>query len=143
VHCRSHALQLQDARPQFEAAGLPLVMIGQATPRQAAHFRRKMGVEFPVLADEHRESYRLAGAKVGTLGEVAGPRSVAAGAVRTIRSGGKAMQTRVIGHPYQLGGAMIVVPDGRVVWATMSENAADNAGPQEILAAASAALTAR
>jgi hypothetical protein len=118
-------------------------MIGQATPRQAAHFRRKMGVEFPVLADERRESYRLAGAKVGTLGEVAGPASIAAGAMSTIRSGGRAMQSRVIGHPYQLGGAMIVAPDGRVVWAKMAESAADNAEPDEILAAARDVLTAR
>jgi hypothetical protein len=134
---------LQRAHPDFEAAGLPLVLIGQATPRHAAHFRRRMGIDLPVLADERRESYRLAGAKVGTLGEVAGPRSVAAGAVRSIRSGGKAMQSRVIGHPYQLGGAMIVAPDGRVAWAKMSERAEDNAEPAEILAAARASLTAR
>ena len=129
-------LQLQRARPEFEAAGLPVVLIGQATPRHAAHFRRRMEIDFPVLADERRESYRLAGAKVGTLGEVAGPRSAITGASRMIRSRGKAMQTRVIGHPYQLGGAMIVTPDGRVAWAKMAEDATDNAEAEEILAAA-------
>jgi peroxiredoxin len=141
VHCRDHALQLQRARSEFEAAGLSVVLIGQATPRHAAHFRRRMGVDFPVLADESRESYRLAGAKVGTLSEVAGPRSVAAGAIRTIRSRGKVMQSRVIGHAYQLGGAMIVMPDGRVAWAKMSESADDTAEAREILDAARAAIS--
>lgn len=127
------------AHPEFEAAGVPVVLIGQATPRHAAHFRRRMDIDLPVLADERRESYRRAGAKVGTLSEVAGPKSVVAGATRAIRSRGKAMQTRVIGHPYQLGGAMVVTPDGRVAWAKMAQTADDNATPEEILSAARAA----
>lgn len=142
MHCRDHALQLERARPEFEAAGLPVVMIGQATPRHAAHFRRRMDLGFPVLADEQRESYRLAGAKVGTVSEVAGPKAAVVGAARIIRSRGKAMQTRVIGHPYQLGGAIIVMPDGRVAWAKMAQDATDNATPQEILAAARQAMGA-
>jgi peroxiredoxin len=140
MHCRDHALQLHRARSEFEAVGVPLVLIGQATPRHAAHFRRRMGIDFPVLADESRETYRLAGAKVGTMAEVAGPRSAAVGAARIIRSGGKAMQSRVIGHAFQLGGAMIVTPAGRVAWSHMSEDATDNATPDEILAAARQAL---
>ena len=139
MHCRDHALQLGRAREEFDAVGVPVVLIGQATPRHATHFRRRMDIDFPVLADESRESYRRAGAKVGTLSEVAGPRSVMEGAARTIRSRGKAMQSRVIGHPYQLGGAMVVTPDGRVAWAKMAESAADNATPEEILSAARAA----
>jgi len=73
---------------------------------------------------------------------VAGAKSAITGAARMIRSRGKAMQTRVIGHPYQLGGAMIVMPDGRVAWAKMAQDATDNAGPEEILAAARQALGA-
>jgi peroxiredoxin len=136
VHCREHAVRLHRAHAKFEAAGLPVVMIGQATPRHAAHFRRRLELEFPVLADERRESYRAAGAKVGTMAEVAGAKSVAAGALATIRSAGKVQQGRVIGHAYQLGGTMVVAPDGTVVWSHMSENASDNASPEEILEAA-------
>jgi peroxiredoxin len=56
VHCRDHAVQLHRARSDFEAAGVPLVLIGQATPRHAAHFRRRQEIDLPVLADENRES---------------------------------------------------------------------------------------
>jgi prostamide/prostaglandin F2alpha synthase len=115
---------------------VPLVLIGQATPRQAAHFRRRQEIDLPVLADESRASYEVAGAKVASAGELLGPRSVSKGLVRTVRSRGKVHQGRIIGDAAQLGGAMVIAPDGRVTWSHMSEDASDNATPQEILTAA-------
>ena len=44
-------------------------------------------------------------------------------------------QGRTIGHPAQLGGAMVIAPDGRVIWSHMAEDASDNASPEEILEA--------
>jgi peroxiredoxin len=126
-------VQLHRARSEFEAAGVPLVLIGQATPRHAAHFRRRFEIELPVLADERRESYRAAGAKVATVGELLGPRSVGLGFMKSARSRGAIRQGKVIGHPAQLGGAMVVRPDGTVAWSHMSEDASDNASPEEIL----------
>ena len=68
-------MQLHRARAQFEQAGASLVLIGQATPRQAAHFRRRQGIQLPVLADEERVSYEAAGAKIGRhVRPVAAPR---------------------------------------------------------------------
>jgi peroxiredoxin len=142
VHCRDHAVQLHRARSEFEAAGVPLVLIGQATPRHAAHFRRRQEVDLPVLADEKRESYRAAGAKVATAGELLGPKSVSRGLKRTVASRGKVHQGQVIGHAAQLGGAMVIAPDGRVTWSHMSDDASDNAPPDEILAAARQAASA-
>jgi hypothetical protein len=129
-------VQLHRAQQDFDAAGVGLVLVGQGGPRQAAHFRRRQGVDLPVLADEKRESYRAAGAKVATTGELLGPRSVASGALKTLRSAGKVRQGKIIGHPAQLGGALVVATDGRVTWSHMSEEASDNASPKEILAAA-------
>src|ERR1700730_4287466 len=57
TYCPAHPVPLHRARPDFEAAGAKLYLIGQATPRQAAHFRRRLGIELPILADESRESY--------------------------------------------------------------------------------------
>jgi hypothetical protein len=89
-----------------------------------------------VLADESRASYKAAGAKVATANELLGPKSVSRGLAHTVRSRGKVRQGRVIGNAAQLGGAMVIAPDGRVAWSHMSEDASDNASPQEILAAA-------
>ena len=125
------------AREQIEAAGSGLVLIGQLTPRHAAHFRRTQGIGVTVLADEERASYEAAGAKIATMNELLGPSVVAKGLMTTLRTG--RVQGRTIGHPAQLGGAMVIAPDGRVVWSHMSENAGDNASPEEILGAVSSA----
>jgi peroxiredoxin len=134
-------VQLHRARSEFEAAGVALVLIGQATPRHAAEFRRRQEIDLSVLADERRASYRAAGAKVATAGELLGPKTVSAGLARTVSSRGRVHQGRVIGHVAQLGGAMVIAPDGRVAWSHMSEDASDNAPPDEILSAARQAST--
>jgi hypothetical protein len=125
---------LDRARREFEAAGVNLVLIGQLTPRHAAHFRRREKVGLPVLADERRVSYKAAGAKVGSLNDLVGPKVVAKGALTTLRTG--KLQGRTIGHPAQLGGAMVIAPPGEVVWSHMASDASDNASPEEILVAA-------
>jgi hypothetical protein len=129
-------VQLHRARSRFEKAGVPLVLIGQATPRHAAHFRRRMEIDLPVLADEKRESYRAAGAKMANAVELLGPKSVGKGFLKTVKSGGKLHQGKVIGNAAQLGGALIVRPDGSIPWSHLSEDASDNASPDELLAAA-------
>ncbi len=129
-------MQLHRARERFEAAGVNLVLIGQLTPRHAEHFRRRQGIELTVLADERRASYKAAGAKVATLGELLGPKVVAKSLATTSKTG--RVQSKTIGHPAQLGGAMVIAPDGTVAWSHMAQDASDNASPEEILEAVSA-----
>jgi peroxiredoxin len=126
-------VQLHRAQPDFEAAGARLVVIGQATPRHAAHFRRRFELEVPMLADEQRASYKAAGAKIATFNELLGPRVVAKGVATSRRYGVR--QGRTIGHPAQLGGSMVIDQDGSVVWSHMSQDASDNASPEEMLTA--------
>ena len=121
------------AREQFDAAGAKLVLIGQLTPRHAAHFRRRQKIELPVLADEDRASYKAVGAKVGSLPDLFGPKVVAKGALTTVRT--RKLQGRTLGHPAQLGGAMVITPDGAIAWSHMAKDASDNASPEEILGA--------
>ena len=122
------------ARGEFKAAGVGLVLIGQATPRHAAQFRRRQGIQLPVLADEKRVSYRAAGAKMANVSELFGPRSVSQGIIAGARS--RKIQTRTVGNAAQLGGSLVIQPDGHVAWSHMSDNAGDNAAPEEILEAA-------
>jgi peroxiredoxin len=129
---------LDREREQVEAAGGRLVLIGQLTPRHAAHFRRRQGIELPVLADERRASYKAAGAKMATMGELLGPSVVAKGVLTSARTG--RLQTRTVGHPAQLGGTMVIAPDGRVVFSHMSEDASDNAEAAAIVPAVKGAV---
>jgi hypothetical protein len=124
---------LDRARGDFKAAGVDLVLIGQATPRHAAQFRRRQGIQLPVLADQKRVSYRAAGAKIASVSELFGPRSVSQGLIAGARS--RKIQTRTVGNAAQLGGSLLIRPDGHVAWSHMSANAGDNASPEEILAA--------
>jgi len=120
-------------RPRrFAGAGVRLVLIGQATPPQAAHFRRMQGIDVPVLADAERVTYRAAGAKIATMDELLGPRVVAKGVVAMAKH--RVFQGRKVGDFAQLGGAMIVDRDGTIVWSHMSEDASDIAPATHILA---------
>lgn len=124
------------AREEFEAAGVRLVLIGQATPRHAAHFRKRQGIELPVLADERRRSYKAAGAKVGGVTDLFSSTVLAKGFTTLARSG--QVQGRTIGNAAQLGGAMVIARGGAMVWSRMAKDASDNAAPRDILAAARA-----
>ena len=131
-------MQLHRARGEFENAGATLTLIGQATPRHAAQFRRRQGIQLPMLADEERVSYEAAGAKVAGITDLFGPKVIAKGAVTGVRN--KSIQTRTIGNTAQLGGVLVVRPDGTVAWSHMSTDAGDNASPEEILEAINAAV---
>ena len=131
-------MQLHRARSKFDEAGGQLVLIGQATPRQAAHFRRRQGIQLPVLADKDRISYEAAGAKSAGVLDLWNPKVVAKGAVTGLRE--KTVQGRTIGDTNQLGGALVVDTEGDVTWSHMSTDAGDNASPEEILAAITAAV---
>jgi peroxiredoxin len=130
-------VQLHRSRSEFDAANVAVTLIGQATPRQAAHFRRRQEIELPVLADEERASYKAAGAKVATMAELLGPKVVAKGLTTGRKYG--VSQGRTVGHPAQLGGAMLILPGGEVAWSHMAQDASDNAETDEILAAMRAA----
>lgn len=132
-------MQLHGARKQIEATGGSIVLIGQLTPRHAAHFRRRQEIDLPVLADERRASYKAAGAKIASIGELIGPKIVAKGLLTSSRT--RKVQGRVIGNAAQLGGSIVVAPDGQVVWSHMSKDAGDNATPEEIIAALREAAT--
>jgi hypothetical protein len=138
VHCRDHAVQLHRARDRFEAQGVELVLIGQATPRQARAFARKLGLDGQrILADQDRTSYKLAGFRRANLTELLGPQSVLSGIRHGARSG--VVQGRVIGDAAQLGGAMLVQPGGEVTLHQASQHAGDTIEPDDLLSAATAA----
>ena len=74
-------------RDRFAGAGARLVVIGQGTPMNAAHFRRQFDLELDLLVDTDRRAYKAAGTKVGTLSELLAPRVVVRGLRRARESG--------------------------------------------------------
>jgi hypothetical protein len=126
-------VQLHRAHEQFAAAGADVVLIGQGKPHHAKWFSEKYAPSLRVLADEQRRSYKALGLKVGSVGDLLGPKSAASGVKHMRRSG--VVQGRPIGNVSQLGGALVVRPGGEVALQHRSEHAGDSVEPETLLAA--------
>jgi hypothetical protein len=127
-------VQLYRGRDRIEGAGARLVVIGQGNPAQANHFRETQKVEdLPILVDPDRRTYKLAGTKVATFGELLGPRVVRKGLRPSVEE--KVHQGKTVGHAAQLGGTVLVLPDGTVPWTHLADDASDNATVDDIVAA--------
>jgi prostamide/prostaglandin F2alpha synthase len=143
VFCRQMAVDIHRHRHQFDEADVELAVIGHGSPAHAADFRKQQNVDLPLLVDPDRKVYELAGAKVATLNELIGPRQIMRGLRATIMSrlkqGSVAVhQGKIIGHAAQLGGVLVIAPDGSVRYAHLSEESGDNPPAREVLAAARA-----
>jgi hypothetical protein len=127
-------VQLHRDREKFDAAGASLVIVGQGTPKHAQHFREQFDLDgLEILVDPDRAAYRAAGAKVGSVTELLGPRSVLKG-IRTAATE-RIVQGPTQGSAAQLGGVLVIAPGGDVAWAHMAENAGDNPPNADVLAA--------
>jgi hypothetical protein len=107
----------------LEATGARLVLIGQATPKHAAHYKRRYAPELEILADEKRESYRAMGFPRAGAMQLVGPKSLAKGIARGATGVGVG---RVIGDVQQLGGTFIVDHGGEILWSHVMQDASDN-----------------
>lgn len=117
-----------------------LAVIGQGRPEDAQHFQETLDVDLPMYVSGDRAAYRAAGTKVGTLGELLGPRSVLKGIRRSASD--RVVQGRIVGHAAQLGGVLIVAPDGTIPYAHLAQDASDTPPNDEVLAAARSAAAA-
>ncbi len=87
----------------------------------------------PLLADEGRTIYKAYGMRVGSLREIYSPEVIAKYA-RLIR-GGMKMKMKTDEDTRQLGGDVIVGPDGHVILAHCSKNQADRPSVETLIAA--------
>jgi len=74
------------------------------------------------------------------MGELLGPRLMLKGTTSALRSGLR--QTTTKGHAAQLGGVLIVAPDGSMPYVHLADDAGDNSPSEEVLAAARSAPSA-
>jgi peroxiredoxin len=126
-------VQLHRDREKFDASGARLVVIGQGEPGDAREFMKTLKVDLPIYVDRDRAAYAAAGAKVGTLSELIGPKSVLRGLKRSASE--RVHQGRIVGHAAQLGGVFVIRPDGSIPYAHLAQDASDNPPNEEVLAA--------
>jgi peroxiredoxin len=138
--CRAYAVELNRARSRFSDAGARLVLIGQGRPEDAGRFRRHLRLGLQILTDADRVTYLWAGTKLATLDELIGPLVVGRALVRMARQ--RVVIGRNTADEAQLGGSIVVTPDGRVTFAHISGDASDVAAPADLLDAIEASRSA-
>jgi hypothetical protein len=115
--------ELRPHVPTLRRLGVDPYVIGSGSPSQARRFQQKMqAFELPIFSDRSRATYRAAGWKRSAVATMLKPASW----LRGIKLVGRFWQGRTQGDPWQLGGALVIRPDGETVWRFQSEASGDH-----------------
>ncbi len=113
-------------------AGASIAAVGLGDRRYAAAFKEETGIAFPLLVDEERRAYRVAGLKAASALHLL-RRDNAAARRRAAKAGHR--QHRLGKNPFQLGGSFVFAPGDVDLYAHSSDTFGDNAAPSDLLAA--------
>ncbi len=123
---------MRDHEAEFKRKGARIASIGLGDKTYARFFREETGIMFPLLIDEERRAYRVAGLGSATLLHLL--RSDNAAARKRARAQGH-RQHKLGRNPFQLGGSFVFAPGNRDLYAHVSKTFGDNASMEELLAA--------
>lgn len=103
--------------------------------RRLPEYRVRFGIPdpIPLLVDEGRTVYTAYGMRIGSLREIYSPETIGKYA-ELIRKGMK-LRLKTDEDTRQLGGDVIVGPDGRIILAHCSKNQADRPSVETLVAA--------
>jgi hypothetical protein len=126
--------ELRPHAEEFERKGAKLAVVGNGWPAMAKAWAAQVG--FPpsvaVLTDPSRKAYDLAGLKRSALLTLLNPLSLA----RWVRANVHGFhQGRTAGDAWQQGGAMVVLPSGKVAYRYVSLGPGDHPSPATLLGA--------
>ncbi len=110
-----------------------MAVIGNGTPLMARDFAESFNVSVPLYTDPWRRSYEAAGWRRHTGSALLGLGSTLKAGVRAMKGGFR--QGRTKGDPFQLGGVLVVDPQGSVLFEHSDKTAGDHADMDSILAA--------
>jgi len=123
-------VQLHRIRDELQALGADLFIIGNGAPHFARAFREDLGITTPVYADPSLRTYRLLRFKRAAKDTILSLKTYGA-ALRALRQGFR--QGRVQGDAWQLGGVLVVGPDGTLAYRHASATAGDHPPVAEVL----------
>ncbi len=142
--------QLRREIERIHAHGAELVVIGNGTSHLARAFREDILLDTPLYIDPSCTSYRALGMTRG-IARTLGHRRTWAGLFRALREGAREQRVRVIvrwwrlslpvlvpgtqGDAWQLGGVLVVLPDGRIAYRHQSTIAGDHPQTTDVMAA--------
>jgi peroxiredoxin len=122
---------LRDALPDIRRRGAELIIVGNGQPQHAIDFRDTEHVESPLYVDPELHAYAAAGLKRGLRSSLS-PGVILRG-VHAFREGKRQSATK--GDPWQQGGVFVILPNNRVEFAYISEEAGDHPSAEAVLSA--------
>ena len=135
MFCREQVAQLRGVVEQIRERGAQLVVVGNGSVAQAASFAKERELDFSLLTDPGRRSYKAAGLMRNIVSTFNPFFLKAAG--RAMKNGHR--QGTVQGDPWQQGGAFVFAPGNEVLFAQISKAAGDHAEPSDLVSALPAA----
>jgi hypothetical protein len=139
LFCYEQGAGLLQVLPDIAAASGQLLLLGNGNPAHAGEFMRASGLDGVVYTDPARLIYRGLGFNTGMLRtyNLESTRN----ARRAVAAGHR--QRGVKGDRWQLGGALVVEPDGAVAYRYAAEVAGDHAPLSDILRALRSSVARR
>jgi hypothetical protein len=130
MFCREQAVQLHRELAEIERRGGRLAFVGNGSRSFAAGFRDEFGITCGIYVDTKRVSYEALGFRRGGVGTTFRP-AVVKNSLRAMGAGFR--QGGVQGDAWQLGGVLVVDPDGSVRYRYASAEAGDHAPIRDVL----------
>ena len=123
---------MREHEAAFRQKGAGLAAIGLGDRNYARLFREKSGITFPLLIDEQRQAYRVAGLRSANLLHLLRGDNLRA---RKRAQAAGHRQHKLGKNPFQLGGSFVFAPGNLDRFAHLSRTFGDNAAPADLLAA--------
>ena len=123
---------MREREQAFRSKGAALAAIGLGDRHYARMFREETGINFPLLIDEQRRAYRIAGLGSANLLHLLRKDNAAS---RKRARAARHHQHKLGQNPFQLGGSFVFGPGNVDQFAHISETFGDNAAPDALLAA--------
>lgn len=110
-----------------------MAVIGNGTPLMAQDFAEQFSVEVPLFTDPERKSYDAAGWRRPLGSALLGLGTTLKASMRAMKGGFRQGKTK--GDAFQLGGVLVIAPDGEVLFEHSDKAAGDHASLDAVLAA--------
>jgi hypothetical protein len=123
---------LRENEAAFRGKGAEFAAIGLGDRNYARLFREETGIQFPLLIDEERKAYHIAGLHSANLFHLL--RGDNASARRRARAAGH-RQHKLGENPFQLGGSFVFGPGAVDRFMHLSKTFGDNASIESLVAA--------
>ncbi len=114
-----------------------MAVIGNGTALMARDFAEQFSVSTPLFTDPSRKSYEAAGWRRPLASAVVGLGTTLKASIRAMKGGFRQGKTQ--GDAFQLGGVLVVNPEGEVLFEHGDKAAGDHASIDSVLDALPAA----